>query len=256
MQNITIPKSNAQSHERMLGLMLQASAPIKPAGIICAGIPIGRSNDGNQQYRIALARQQELEHLSKSAKAKGAKRVRFTVNDAYMEKPIYLISPFDQLLQKMKTGINFAAIILTFGSFYWFGNAWEQFETQQLAIAKTLDNNLGQAARQAITQERSDAAARDALAAAPMLRRPGKAIFDITTLNELTPINAYWRNLDWNPNELVVQLNATDGASVVRIMSQNNDYFTIEVISDIAATNQGRQSVRIRAVSDLESGGN
>lgn len=248
-RSISIPKSNAQSHERMLALMLHTIAPADPETVICSGVPTEKLAGGLQTYWVAIARRSDLERLSNMARKLGAKDVRFIVDEENSAAPIFLAATSDQVVWKARFFIELFAIILAVGALYWFGNNWAEFETRRLALAKQAETQFGNAARKAIVQERADKAAREALAAAPLLRRPAKAVYDIQSLNTLTPEQAYWRGMEWTPDSLTIQLNAKDGADVVRTMAQERTAFTIDVISDITATNAGRQNVRIRAIT-------
>ncbi len=248
-RSVSIPKSNAQSHERMVDLMLHSLAPTNPQTLMCTGVTMDRKQDGAQTYRIAMARRKDLEHLSGTAKKKGAKDVRFIVEGHDARQTIDLYAPTDIIIHKTRLVADLTLVLIAIGSLYWFGGVWEKYETQHLGLARQIDARLSKEARSAIIQERTDAAARDALAATPLLRRPGKAILDISTLNSLTPDAAYWRGAEWTPEALTVQLNAKDGADVVRVMTQEDSPFEIEVISDITATTSNRQNVRIRATA-------
>lgn len=247
IRTVSIPKSNVQSHERMLALMLHSLAPSDPQTLMCAGITKGKSLLGGQDYVIAMVRNKTLERLSAMAKKRGAKEVCFVAMSDEGKQKICFYAPSDLIVKKARLITNLTLIVMAFGSLYWVGNIWSKQENTRLQFAKKIEARLSVEARKAITQERTDAAARAALAAAPLLRRPGKALLDISALNTLTPSNAYWRRAEWTPDSLTVQLNASDAADIVRTMAQDHDAFDIKVISDITATTANRQNVRIRA---------
>ncbi len=228
---ITLPPGSPDAHRKAILLRLAELSPV-PVLDVCVSVEAVQRTPQGVTYKVALARKARLANIERQARQRGVSDDMFT--SRLPESPP-VVSGAAAARDQRGVLINgvLALIVVACGSLA--AVSWAARMDRETEAILAAERTLRRAAVAAEAIRREAEVVAQLVNTGVLARRPAAALDAIANVSAVTPDEAWWSMIRWNPDEIIITGESPDATAALQRLSEDALRWRVEPVGAISA---------------------